>query len=521
MLKNKLGFVFFVTLCLNVGSAWAIEATEIEVDGTKYKGVLSSKEEIDYFRFTLPADGNVIVTFSHKEISDSYVYWQVNLYGETDFNNSLGAMSIKGIEGTVSFFAGITAGTYFIKIEPGERALGYSWWNDQYYLSVNFEQSNYYEKSPNHKISQATSVDLNAEYSGNLSSVEDIDYFAFNLLSDGNVILIFRHEEVGDIYDYWNINLYGESDFNTPLGAMSVQGTEGNVSFSTGIGAGTYFIKIEPSERALGYSWWNDQYYLSVNFEQSNYYEKSPNHKITQATPIDLNTEYSGNLFSKEDIDYFTFSLPIDGDVVMIFRHQEVSESYSYWNVNLYKENKTETTLATLSVKGNKLVSTSPSVPLMAGVYFVKIEPSERTLGYSWWNDQYFLKIETDVIVPDCIQAITYAKNPTSSNWFAFPTSCEVPEGWITQMTRPEPCPLCPADPEPCPACPEVEPCPTCSEVEDNSALPAPPAATLTPELKLHIPVVDYGGLLFWADLESVPNAEGELLFKVTNYGEN
>ena len=37
-----------------------------------------------------------------------------------------------------------------------------------------------------------------------------------------------------------------------------------------------------------------------------------------------------------------------------------------------------------------------------------------------------------------CTQVITYAKNPTTNHWLAFPNPCEVPEGWETSAEKPD-----------------------------------------------------------------------------------
>lgn len=39
---------------------------------------------------------------------------------------------------------------------------------------------------------------------------------------------------------------------------------------------------------------------------------------------------------------------------------------------------------------------------------------------------------------PLCIQVITYAKNPVTNTWFAFPTPCDAPAEWETAMSPPE-----------------------------------------------------------------------------------
>jgi inhibitor of cysteine peptidase len=49
-----------------------------------------------------------------------------------------------------------------------------------------------------------------------------------------------------------------------------------------------------------------------------------------------------------------------------------------------------------------------------------------------------------------CIQVITYAQNPTTGTWIAFPTPCDVPKGWTTSSTPPDGYQPYPPMPTPC-----------------------------------------------------------------------
>ena len=491
----------------------SIEATDIKLN-TEYSDRLSTDKEIDFFKFNLPADGNVVVTFRHEGFSDStYVHWSVYLYGEADLEKPLGYMAIKATDRSASFSTAIGAGTYLVKVTSQADMYGRPlWWDDQYFLAVNFEESDFYEKSPNHNPNQATTLELNTEYSANLAIKGDVDFFKFNLPANGNVVVSFKHEEFSDnTHVHWNVYLYSETDIESPLGSMAIKATDKSTSFSTGIGVGTYLIKVTPqySGRDIQY-WWDDQYFLAVNFEESDFYEKSPNRNPNQATRLDLNTEYAANLAIKGDIDFFTFSLPVDGKVNLSFRHSELGDQNTYWNVHLYEETNLETAIKSIAIKGSEQSVFSSEVPINAGLYFIKVTPqySGRDVRYWWW-DQYFLKVQTDVAEPVCPQVITYGKNPVSGSWIAFPTPCDVPENWITQNTQPD---------GPCPVCPDAEVVIACPDLEISKPTIA---ATLSPTFELHIPDVQHEGMSFWADLVNVPSSDENLLFQVTDYGQN
>ncbi|OQY46139.1 MAG: hypothetical protein DRR08_04450 [Candidatus Parabeggiatoa sp. nov. 2] len=300
-------------------------------------------------------------------------------------------------------------------------------------------------------IDDATEIEVGTEYSDAISTADEVDWFRFNLPADGNVVVSLKHEQFSESNAiHWNVYLYSGADTASPLGSTSIRATARDGSFSLGLGAGTYFVKVTPQYNArYDTTWWDDPYFLAVNFEESHYYEKSPNHNPNWATPIDLNREYSANLAFNTDVDYFTFDFPAEGKVSLTFRHQELTTSNSiYWNVHLYDQADIETARQSIIIKGTQLEVSSDEFVLTPGTYIIKVTPNINRYDNvtTWWNDQYFLKVETDVEA--CAPITTYGKNPISGHWSVFQTPCDVPEGWTTQTTRPEPCPLCPGGTE-------------------------------------------------------------------------
>jgi len=133
----------------------------------------------------------------------------------------------------------------------------------------------------------ATVIDLNKIYVDNLSSSSDIDYFKFQLQTPGNIIVTLGHETImASTSTYWRAYLYTENNFNSSLHYISLEGSSRSTSFQEGLPTGTYYIKISD------YTYNSDNYYLKVDFEPSDNYEKSPNDSVSDATEINLNNEY-------------------------------------------------------------------------------------------------------------------------------------------------------------------------------------------------------------------------------------
>ncbi len=100
----------------------------------EYIGNLSSSNDVDYYKFEVPNDGNVTITLRHDDLelsSSSKSYWNVFLYSQDDPSYSPHSFSLEGDSSPDSIQEGIPAGTYFIKITKSNN---YS--SAQYYLKV-------------------------------------------------------------------------------------------------------------------------------------------------------------------------------------------------------------------------------------------------------------------------------------------------------------------------------------------------------------------------------------------------
>ncbi len=62
--------------------------------------------------------------------------------------------------------------------------------------------------------------------------------------------------------------------------------------------------------------------------------------------------------------------------------------------------------------------------------------PKTRLLFVSETANARVRTISLDNMI--CTQVITYARNPITLNWFAFPTPCDVPTGWTISQTKPK-----------------------------------------------------------------------------------
>lgn len=98
------------------------------------------------------------------------------------------------------------------------------------------------------------------------------------------------------------------------------------------------------------------------------------NSSASTALNINVNATYSDSCTSSSDVNWYKFSLPNSGYINMDFSHELNDGTYAgwdHWRVYFYNYNGDE--LMMMGSSGNKRVTTSSSLGIPAGVYYVKI----------------------------------------------------------------------------------------------------------------------------------------------------
>ena len=160
--------VLLLSLCPVYASADATEHTETEINGSignanpitlgeEWTGHLSSKEDKDYYRLTIPEDGYITLSFRHEVCSISASTWTLNFYDEQNIKSAEPYFSYT-YNGDNQYTKtspeiGIAAGTYYIVVEAG------NFYSDvSYTFQVNFTQAENYEFLNNNTKASAQEI---------------------------------------------------------------------------------------------------------------------------------------------------------------------------------------------------------------------------------------------------------------------------------------------------------------------------------------------------------------------------
>ncbi len=346
------------------------------------QGNLTYSSDVDYYQLTVTKNGFLTLHFQHDTVANSSSCWRIELQDEerntmsTFFSrgNTPGDLTAQGV--------GLAPGTYYVKVEDSS-----SHSNVEYILQAEFSSEGLWEREKNNVFGVANALPVNQTVYGGIMRSTDLDYYTFTLEQPGYVQLHFRHPEILDTNNKWQVTLY---DFQREsLYSFYVSGVRTDVTEEAiGLPAGQYYVLVQPYGTNNDSSWSNYIYGLSVDYTRTDYWETERNNTVGAADPILTNTDYRGALMTSSDADYFTFDLPQADNVTISLQHPYVESQNTCWSVSILDEGGvSKGYLNSVGFKTEKL--TSSVIALDAGTYTVRVQSS------SWSNLVYTLRINT------------------------------------------------------------------------------------------------------------------------------
>ena len=400
----------------NESNNTAKTATAISTNST-ITGNLSSSNDEDWFKITIPKDGVISIDFKHENLFDDQYYWAIALFhsdATTRISDGNTVYIVKGNKDRVLPEFGVPAGTYYVKIEDWDKysAVNYS-------FQVTYSNNDYFEIENNNTASKATSVILNSKYYGAITQSEDLDWYKFEIPQDGAFSVAFEHENLFDDQYYWCVEFFhddGTTNVATEDYRYVIKGNKDWTLPEFGVVPGTYYMKIYPYDED-NYS--VSTYRFSVMFKESSFYEKETNNTVKNATAITMMNEYYGTINFSDDVDWYRVVVDNNMTFSMLFDHNILDSDADYWYIEFYNSDGTtyvNNNAVKYYVKGNAK-RTLPDITVSAGTYYIKVFPGEVDLStYS------FSIVEKH----DCTGLFTTVKNPTCTETGTKEKNCTI-----------------------------------------------------------------------------------------------
>lgn len=394
-MKKRLLLCLLALCVMMIGNALAAdrsieEAAEINVN-TSCTGYIGENNESDYYKFVLPNSGYVTVSFSHGYVDSSNTYWNLQLlnYSQQEYLHSSYVGNVT--QEVRSYAVGLPAGTYYVRVTDDYANYHYRHSSEPYEFSVNYTESEVWEKEFNNSIPNANEIMINTSYSGSVKDSGDMDFYKFTLERDGYVTVSFSHGYVDSGETYWCLWILSSTQSEYLYQTYNGNITEERQSYAVGLPAGTYYIKVDDDYENYHYRHSSQTYHFSVNYTETDFWEKEFNNTIPDATPISINTSYSGAVKDTGDMDFYQFVLEGDGYITISFSHGYVDSGSDYWRMWVLNSSSNEYLYQTYTGNGGDAVSCK--LGLAAGTYYIKIDDDYENYHYRHSSQTYSFSV--------------------------------------------------------------------------------------------------------------------------------
>lgn len=229
----------------------------------------------------------------------------------------------------------------------------------------------------NNSMNKAVNVSLNETYIGNCSScsTEDYDWYRFKIPQNkkGYFNIVLGPEKTNSVSSVagWRYKIYKEGEADPFLDCHTALIKTTTTSVNLPYESGTYYVVIYGDCA-------NENYSFSVKYTEDTTWETEKNDDSLHPNTISVNTTYHGNLISKIDEDWYTFTIPHNGKVVIAMganASEDITMLGSGWNLLLYKDGEPD---EFSKMEGIRAKTSSINYYLAAGTYKIRI--------YSYYN---------------------------------------------------------------------------------------------------------------------------------------
>ncbi len=239
----------------------------------------------------------------------------------------------------------------------------------------------------------AQTIQLNESYVGTLvdESYGGVDCYRFEIPSNAkesyiNIELGAEDITSNAIKEGWRFVIYEEGSADALYSENDYKTTK--LSNKLPLQVGVYYLKIYNDSTVYPAKC---NYKFKVSLTNNANWETEHNDDALFCNSIDVNKMYYGNLYKSGDQDWFVFTIPQNGKVI-INHGADASVDYTTlsasWRMSLYRDGDANMYLYC----DQKIMESSPSLYLAAGTYKIKIASSSSV----YWPkmNTYNLKVD-------------------------------------------------------------------------------------------------------------------------------
>ncbi|MFQ7866345.1 MAG: hypothetical protein ACLRIQ_12475 [Blautia wexlerae] len=265
------------------------------------------------------------------------------------------------------------------------------------------------ESEPNDDWTTADNLSLNTWVKGTMRRkaddryYRDKDYYKFTISQAGETSIEIKPDDTNTINSSWDVYL-SDSNKHDLCKWSNVHTLK---SSKVGWMPGTYYLRVNVWSGTDG----DNAYNLIVHNTPSSQWEKDryyDDKNLSNANILSLNKEYTGNLYDKQDVDYYRFKLNGTNAVSFKFKMDDTVSKSCVWRIDFQEFNSKNPLIPKYEyVSANQTIN----IPKCSGDLLVKIR------SYSNAEEAiYHIEASRKPITPE-ISSIKANKRKVSLRW--------------------------------------------------------------------------------------------------------
>lgn len=208
--------------------------------GKTFSGNISSGNDADYYKFSITKYSEINLSISNY----NSLKWESRIVDSNGKEYAYVSSSKDKKNGSESVKLDLDRGNYFVMIKQ-ENSSEYN--NEKYQFKLT-RADKYIEKESNNEQSQATLLLNNLNFNGVINSVDDIDYYKYNVDSDNSSI---EFSIKNSIQTQWNVEILNSKGKTIRKDSPTELKSTGYSSYSTKLNKGTYYFKVTNKLNAI------------------------------------------------------------------------------------------------------------------------------------------------------------------------------------------------------------------------------------------------------------------------------
>ncbi|MBR0141770.1 MAG: hypothetical protein IJM19_05955 [Ruminococcus sp.] len=218
----------------------------------------------------------------------------------------------------------------------------------------------------------AEELTLNKVVSSEASGGTDHDWYVFTLTEPSKVNVICQNSGTNAFY----FKIYDEKNDNSTV--YTTSSAVYSVNTTLYLTAGNYYIYLNSSYNSFTYDMKVTSTPSNLSFDAS-----AENNTMTEAIPVDFDTDYNAQISQNDNIDYYTFELPKEARVT--FNFTGALDNID-WNLYDNEDDLIKHGIYQKDSENDTKVSKRKSLILKEGKYTLSLESNKNSPSYGQYS---------------------------------------------------------------------------------------------------------------------------------------